>query len=64
VCGRSSDSLFVQASRFKEIANTAAGNSFAFDGFAPEDDFGVSLNVLAAQVKVVRMAENMEADCG
>ena len=33
--------LFLSAFRFEDITYGAAGNSFAFHGIAPEDDFGV-----------------------
>jgi hypothetical protein len=32
--------LFLSAFRFEDITYSAAGNSFAFHGIAPEDDFG------------------------
>jgi hypothetical protein len=40
--------LFRSAFRFEDITYSAAGNSFAFHGIAPEDDFGVQLVFLLA----------------
>jgi hypothetical protein len=44
--------LFLSAFRFEDITYSAAGNSFAFHGIAPEDDFGVQLvvNGVAAMI--------------
>ena len=33
--------LFPSAFRFEDVTYSAAGNSFAFYGIAPENDFGV-----------------------
>ena len=40
--------LFRSTFRFEDITYSAAGNSFAFHGIAPEDDFGVQLVFLRA----------------
>jgi hypothetical protein len=40
--------LFVSAFRFEDITYGATGNSFAFHGITPEDDFGVQLVGLRA----------------
>jgi hypothetical protein len=38
---RSKPNLFLPAFRFEDITYSAAQNSFAFHGIAPEDDFGI-----------------------